>query len=220
MKSLAIILGNKNYSSWSLRAWLALKATGADFSEEVIPLFQAGSRARLLAHGPSGKVPVLKDGDLIVWDSLAICEYLAELFPDAGLWPSDPDRRALARSISAEMHSGFSALRGDMAMDMRASFPNHVPGPGVFEDISRITDIWNQCCTENARERLFLFGDFSIADAMFAPVASRFRTYDVALDPVSQAYVETIHAWPPMIEWCEAALREPFTIDSDQNPEP
>lgn len=218
MKSLTIILGNKNYSSWSLRAWLALKAAGVHFNEEVIPLYQADSRERLLAHGPSAKVPVLKDGDLIVWDSLAICEYLAELLPESGLWPDDPEQRAVARSISAEMHSGFTALRNDMPMDMRSSFPNHVPATGVTEDITRITEIWNQCRTDYGNNSDFLFGAFSIADAMYAPVASRFRTYHVALDDLSAAYVDAIHAWPAMAEWYEAALVEPYTIESYQNP--
>jgi len=219
MKALTIILGNKNYSSWSLRAWLALNATGAFFSEEVIPLYQPDSRARLLAHGPSGKVPVLKHGDLVVWDSLAICEYLAELFPDAGLWPDDPDQRALARSISAEMHSGFSALRNDMPMDMRASFSDHVSGPGVADDIGRITEIWNYCRAGRTGDGPFLFGAFSIADAMYAPVASRFRTYNVDLDSLSGDYVDAIHAWPPMVAWFDAATREPFTINSYMNPD-
>ncbi len=219
MTAITIILGNKNYSSWSLRAWLMLRATGADFTEEVIPLYQADSRARLMEHAPSAKVPVLKHGDLTVWDSLAIGEYLAEQFPGAGLWPDHPKIRAFARAISAEMHSGFTALRDDMPMTMRDSFPDHIPGPGVGQEIIRITDIWKQCRAESPEDGRFLFGNFSLADAMFAPVASRFRTYGIALDPVSQAYVETIHAWPPMVEWFEAAKQEPYTIDSYTNPD-
>ncbi len=218
MKSLSIVLGNKNYSSWSLRAWLALKATGAHFDEEVVPLYEADSRERLLAHGPSAKVPVLKHGDLIIWDSLAICEYLAELYPDEGLWPDDPDQRALARSISAEMHSGFAALRGDMPMNMRESFPDHIPAPGVEEDIARIQDIWVQCRDDYGKSGDFLFGEFSIADAMYAPVASRFQTYNVSLDGVCANYVDAIHAWPAMQEWYEAALVEPYTINAYVNP--
>lgn len=219
MASYTIILGNKNYSSWSLRAWLALEATGADYTEEVIPLYDADSKEKLLQHSAAGLVPVLKHGDLTVWDSLAIGEYLAEQFPDAGLWPADPAERAVARSISAEMHSGFAALRNDMPMDIRAFRPDHVPGPGVADDIRRITDIWKQCRETADNDGPFLFGAFSLADAMFAPVASRFRTYATRLDPVSKAYIDALHEWPPMARWIEAGIAEPFTIDNYDNPE-
>lgn len=144
---------------------------------------------------------------------------MAEQFPAANLWPEDKGARALARAISAEMHSGFVALRGDMAMDMRASYPDHVPGPGVENDIMRITDIWHQCRTANADQGAFLFGEFTIADAMFAPVASRFRTYGTKLDNVSTDYVNAIHALPSLIEWYEAGCAEPFTINAYENPD-
>lgn len=219
MTSFSIIIGNKNYSSWSLRAWLMLKQTGVEFSEELIPLYEADSKEKLLAGSASAKVPVLKHGDLTVWDSLAIGEYLAEQFPDAGLWPTDREARAVARSISAEMHSSFVALRGDMAMDMRNSYPGHVPAAGVEEDIRRIAEIWNQCLEVAPGGGPFLFGAFSIADAMYAPVASRFRTYATKLDPVSEGYIDAIHAWPPVAEWAEAAKTEPYTIASYTNPE-
>lgn len=219
MTAFTIIIGNKNYSSWSLRAWLMLKQTGVEFAEELIPLYEADSKEKLLKHSASAKVPVLRHGDLTVWDSLAIGEYLAEQFPDAGLWPEDTAKRAWARSICAEMHSGFAALRGDMAMDMRSSFPDHVPGPGVAEDIKRIAEIWNECRAAATGDQPFLFGAFSMADAMFAPVASRFRTYATKLDPVSEAYIDAIHAWPPMAEWAEVAKTEPYTIASYTNPE-
>ena len=215
MNDFTIILGNKNYSSWSLRSWLALKQTGVAFDEEVIPLYEAGSVTKLLAHSPAAKVPILKHGDLTVWDSLAICEYLAEQFPEACLWPTDTNERALARAISAEMHSGFVALRGDMSMDMRHSAPDHIPGPGVDADIMRISEIWNECRAAHSGtgDGPFLFGDFTIADAMFAPIASRFRTYGVDLDSVCADYVEAIHTWPAFVKWFEAGVVEPYVIN-------
>ena len=211
MNDFTIILGNKNYSSWSLRSWLALKQTGVAFDEEVIPLYEAGSVTKLLAHSPAAKVPILKHGDLTVWDSLAICEYLAEQFPEACLWPTDTNERALARAISAEMHSGFVALRGDMSMDMRHSAPDHIPGPGVDADIMRISEIWNECRAKQADVGggPFLFGQFTIADAMYAPVVSRLRTYSVDIAADSQAYMDAVWAHPWMVEWGKAAATEP-----------
>jgi len=219
MASYSIILGNKNYSSWSLRAWLMLKATGVDFTETVIPLYESRSKEKLLAHSETGLVPVLKHGEVTVWDSLAIGEYLAEQFPESGLWPNDTSERAHARSISAEMHAGFAALRDNMPMDIRAFHPDHTTSADVERDIRRITDIWNKCRACVSGNEPFLFGSFSIADAMFAPVASRFRTYATRLDPISQAYIDALHKWPPMAEWIEAGIAEPYTIDSYQNPE-
>jgi glutathione S-transferase len=221
MSTFTIVVGNKNYSSWSLRPWLALKHTGVPFDEIVEPLFEGDYHERLLAHSPSAKVPVLKHNGLVIWDSLAICEYLVEQFPGAGLWPEDAAERAHARSISAEMHSGFTSLRGDMAMNMRTTQSDHTPGPGVTEDISRVTEIWNECRAKQADVGggPFLFGQFTIADAMYAPVASRFRTYGIALDPVCADYVNTIHALPAFTEWYEASVTEPYTINMYENQE-
>ena len=213
MTALTLVLGNKNYSSWSLRAWLALEATGAVFDEIVIPLWLDGAKEQILAHSPSGKVPALRHGDLVVWESLAICEHLAEAFPDAELWPADPAARAAARSASHEMHAGFMALRRAMPMNCRASKPGRGMADGVAADIERVGAIWRDCRERFGAGGALLFGGFTIADAMFAPVASRFRTYGVALDPVSTAYVQAVHALPAMRSWIAAAEAEPHTVD-------
>lgn len=211
-----LVIGNKTYSSWSLRAWLALSHTGLAFDEIVVPLSQPASRAELLSHSPAGLVPVLKHGGRIVWDSLAIIEYLAELRPEARLWPDDPDGRALARCISAEMHAGFRALRAEMPMNLRKSLPGRGMTPEVGLDIDRITAIWQACRARFGQGGPYLFGAFSAADAMYAPVATRFRTYAVELDPVSAAYVGAIHDHPAFRAWYEAALVEPWRIDEDE----
>ena len=213
MADLTIILGNKNYSSWSLRAWLALEATGAAFDEIVIPLWLDGAKQRVLAHSPSGKVPALRHGDVVVWESLAICEYLAETFPESGLWPTDAIARAAARSASHEMHAGFMALRRAMPMNCRAAKPGLGMNDGVAADIERVTAIWRDCRARFGAGGALLFGGFTIADAMFAPIASRFRTYAVTLDAVAQAYVEAVHVLPAMRRWLAAAEAEPYTVD-------
>ncbi len=213
MADLTIILGNKNYSSWSLRAWLALAATGAEFDEIVIPLYIDGAKDRILGFSPSGKVPALRHGDVAVWESLAICEYLAEAFPQAGLWPAEATVRAAARSASHEMHAGFMALRRAMPMNCRASKPGKGMADGVAADIECVTAIWRDCRARFGAGASLLFGAFTIADAMYAPVASRFRTYQVALDAVSAAYVEAVHTLPAMRAWLAAAAAEPHTVD-------
>jgi glutathione S-transferase len=209
---ITIYLANKNYSSWSLRPWLALKQTGAAFMEEVIPLDQPTTREQILRVSPSGKVPALHHGDVRVWESLAIAEYLAEAFPDAHLWPTDPAARALARSISAEMHGGFMPLRHAMPMNMRASAPGKGMAPGVQDDINRITAIWRSCREQFGKGGPFLFGTFTIADAMFAPVASRFTTYQTKLDEESEAYRQAILNHPPFQEWQATAKNEPWIV--------
>lgn len=214
MADITIYLGNKNYSSWSLRPWLALKATGAPFAEVVIPLDQPGTRGNILRHSPSGRVPALKHDELTVWDSLAICEYLAEAFPAAKLWPAEAPARAVARSVSAEMHSGFAALRGHLPMNIRSSFANRGVTPEVQADINRVAAIWRDCRKRFGAEGAFLFGGFTIADAMYAPVVSRFRTYRVELESLAQAYADAIWALPAMQEWATAAGNEPMIIES------
>jgi glutathione S-transferase len=214
MTGVTLYIGNKNYSSWSLRGWLALKESGLAFEEVLIPLNEPNTRTDLLRISPSGRVPALKHGDRVVWDSLAIGEYLAELCPEKLLWPADPATRAVARSISAEMHSGFAALRNHFPMNIRSSFPNRGVTPEVQADINRLTALWREQRRRQGPEAgPFLFGHFTVADAMFAPVVSRFRTYRVDLDELCQAYVDAVWAMPAYREWQEAAKHEPMIIE-------
>jgi glutathione S-transferase len=216
MTDFILVVANRNYSSWSLRAFLAARAAGVPFEEVLVRLSEPGSRDELLKHSPSGKVPVLKHGARVVWDSLAIVEYLAEIRPDAGLWPADPGARAHARSIAAEMHAGFQALRARMPMNLRKSLPGKGRDRDVADDIERISAIWTDCRARYGGAGPFLFGPFSAADAMYTPVATRFRTYAVELDEVSQAYVDAVLLRPDFIAWHEAALEEPWVIAEDE----
>jgi glutathione S-transferase len=196
-----LVVGNKNYSSWSLRPWLALKVLGIPFDEKRIALYGPGSRDEILRYSPAGKVPVLHDGATVVWDSLAILEYLAERHPQ--LWPRDAAERARARSISAEMHSGFPNLRNHMSMNVRKSHPGKGRTPEVLVEIERIRAIWAQA------RGPFLFGGFTAADAMYAPVVLRFRTYAVEAE---KRYMDALLALPALQEWIEAAQAEPESI--------
>jgi glutathione S-transferase len=217
---LTLIVGSKNYSSWSLRPYLALKAAGLPFREMLIPLRTEDTYRHIRLYSPSGTVPVLLHGDITVWESLAICEYLAELAPEARLWPKDAAARAFGRSVANEIHGGFSALRQNMPMDLARDRSRESRAHLVANEIARVTAIWNE-----ARERFgrrgangpgpFLLGGFSIADAMFAPVATRFRTYGTALDEVSQHYCDAIFAWPGFKEWEAAALQETAEFQFD-----
>ena len=201
-----LVIGDRNYSSWSLRPWLALKQCGLPFEEAIIRLREPGTKAEILKHSPSGKVPCLIDGDVVIWDSLAICEYLAEKFPT--LWPASSKVRAEARSVCAEMHSGFSALRHSMPMEIHASKPFDGRTAEVAADIARIVGIWENCRKRFAQNGPFLFGHFTNADAMFAPVVWRFLTYAIELPPASRAWVEAMCALPAMQEWRAAAVAE------------
>jgi len=207
MSGLTLVVGSKRFSSWSLRPWLALRHTGLPFTETVIELYRPESKAEILKHNPAGKVPVLIDGDLRVWDSLAIIEYLAELAPEAGLWPEDRAARAVARSMSAEMHSGFPALREHMSMDLLANKPGEGRDPGALADAARITAVWREARTRFGAGGPFLLGRFSAADCMYAPVVTRFKTYALELDPVCRAYADAVLAWPALREWTDAASR-------------
>jgi glutathione S-transferase len=211
-----LVVGNRNYSSWSLRGFLAARAAGVPFEEVLVRLSEPGSKKELLKHSPAGKVPVLKHGERTIWDSLAIIEYLAELRPDAGLWPADPAARAHARSIAAEMHAGFQALRAHMPMNLRKALPGKGRGRDVAEDIERICAIWVDCRAHYGALGPFLFGRFTAADVMYTPVATRFRTYAVELDDVCQDYVDAVLARPDFREWHEAALEEPWVIAEDE----
>ena len=209
---LTLVIGNKNYSSWSLRPWLVLKQAGIPFTEINIPLYVDDWRERVLKYSPSGKVPTLQHGAINVWDSLAICEYLAEHFPEKQLWPADVTARASARAVSAEMHSGFQALRQNMFMNIRRRMPNRGHTPEVAADIERITAIWKDCRRCYAASGPFLFGRFSIADAMYAPVALRFQTYAVSVDGAAGEYMRSLLALPAMQEWIAAAHAEKESI--------
>ncbi len=214
MADFTIHLGNKNYSSWSMRPWLVLKQIGIAFDEIVIPLYEPTSRATIMKYSPSGKVPSLSHGGLVVWESLAICEYLAESFPTFQLWPRDSDARALARSVSAEMSAGFQALRSQMPMNVRSSFPGRNVAPEVQADINRVMAIWRDCRKRFGEGRGdFLFGPFGIADAMYAPVVTRFRTYKIELEREAETYCEAVMALPAMQEWLAAARNEPMVVD-------
>lgn len=206
MPDFTLVIGDKNYSSWSLRPWLLMTQAGIAFDEVSIRLRQPDTRQQALAHSPSGKVPALKHQGLLIWDSLAIAEYLAELFPHKHLWPQDVAARAQARSISAEMHSGFQALRSHLPMDFLDRHPGKgLEGEGVAADIARVQQIWRNARAQYGAGGPFLFGPFSIADAMFAPVVSRFTTYAVPVDPPCRAYMEAIWDMPGMRKWAEDA---------------
>jgi glutathione S-transferase len=209
---LKLVIGNKNYSSWSLRAWLALKQTGAPFEEVLIPLDQPTTAREIAQRSPSGRVPCLIDGTLAIWDSLAICEHLAERFPDAGLWPKDPAARAIARSVSAEMHSGFPTVRAQMGMDLRATRPTPHSSPALALELARIQALWADCLQRFGQGGAFLFGEACVADAMFAPVVSRFRTYGVPLQGPLATYADAVWTLPAMQEWAAAARAEPWEL--------
>ncbi|MBF0560755.1 MAG: glutathione S-transferase family protein [Alphaproteobacteria bacterium] len=208
MENLELVIGDKNISSWSLRSWLALKMTGASFTERQVWLRRENTKAEIVKWSPSGKVPLLRHGSVAIWESLAICEYLAELFPSARLWPESRKTRAVARAVSHEMHAGFTALRQSLPMDIKGRHPTPALTPELDRDISRITEIWTRCRGLHGAEGPFLFGTFTIADAMFAPVTTRFTTYGVALDAVSADYVAAVAALPAMAEWTAAAADE------------
>lgn len=199
-----MIIGTKRYSSWSLRPWLAAKVAGFAFDEIEITLRQPETKAEILKYSPSGKVPCLIHGEVTVWDSLAICEYLAELHPR--LWPADRGARAVARAVSAEMHSGFPNLRNVCSMDVTQVTPLEEVPPEVTAEAERIRALWNDCRARFGQGGPFLFGAFSVADAMYAPVVSRFTTFALPVDPVSQAYMDAIWALPAMQEWKQAAI--------------
>lgn len=205
--SILLYVGNKNLSSWSLRPYLALAHTGVPFEEVVIPLDRPDTREQILAVSPSGRVPVLRDGAIHVWDSLAICEHLAERFPEAKLWPANLAARAHARSVSAEMHAGFADLRREMPMNIVARTPRE-PSPAAAADIERILAVWSDCRELHAERGPFLFGAFSIADAMFAPVVTRFVTYGVPVGAEARAYMDAITTLPSMVRWAAGAADE------------
>ncbi len=203
-----LFLGDKNLSSWSLRAWLVLRVGEIPFREKVLPFAESGWRERIRSLSPSRRVPALHDGELVVWDSLAIAEYVAETFPEARLWPDDRRARALARAISAEMHSGFPNLRRDLSMDVVLRAPRTILAGETETEVRRVDEILASAREEFGRGGPFLFGAFSIADAMFAPMAFRFRTYDVAISAQARSWLEAMLDLPAMKEWERGAEEE------------
>ena len=208
-----LVIGNKNTSSWSMRPWLAMRHAGISFDELNINLRDADAKAQILAQSPAGKVPALLTGDRVIWDSLAILEFLAEAHPEVGFWPQSRNARTVARCVSAEMHSGFQSLRQHCPMDFLARTPKTELADAVAADVHRIVALWRDCRREFGDGGPFLFGTFSAADAMYAPVASRFRTYlpDLAAygdDGTAQAYVEALFALPSMVQWGQEARSE------------
>jgi glutathione S-transferase len=216
--ALTLVIGNKNYSSWSMRPWLALRATGIAFEEVLIPLYTgAADKQRILNFSHSGKVPVLIDGEVTIWDSLSIIEYVAERFPQAGLWPEDRARRAHARSISSEMHSGFMPLRGECGMNLHRPVRAIALSADARANVARIQQIWTECRARYRAAGPFLFGNFGAADAMFAPVVHRFRTFAIAVEPEAQAYMDTMMALPAFRQWTEEGLAETLVIERLEN---
>jgi glutathione S-transferase len=213
--TLKLVIGNKNYSSWSMRPWLAMRASRIDFEEIFVPLYTAdrADKDRILSFSPAGKVPVLIDGDVTIWDSLAIIEYLAERFPEAKLWPDDRAARALARSISAEMHSGFIALRNECGMNLHRPIRAVTLSADAEANVARIQDIWAKCRARYGKSGPFLFGAFSAADAMFGPVVHRFRTYAIKVEASATAYMDAMMALPAFAEWTQAGLAETYVIE-------
>jgi glutathione S-transferase len=214
--ALRLLIGNKNYSSWSMRPWIAMKVAGIAFDEQVIPLDTEEFKDRVRKISGSGKVPALADGDIHVWESLAILEYLAEKFPHAGLWPADPAARAHARAVVAEMHAGFTPMRGQLPMNMRRPARPRELTPEVAANVRRIEAIWSDCRARFGRGGAFLFGPFGAADAMYAPVVSRFHTYQVGVGPVARAYMEAVRALPAWAEWHAAAVQETWVLPQDE----
>ncbi|MBZ7923675.1 glutathione S-transferase family protein [Ensifer adhaerens] len=214
MTGLILYVGNKNYSSWSMRPWMAMSAAGIDFEDVVIPFDFAAGNPEIRAVSPTGRVPLLRHGELLVWESLAIIEYVAELFPNAGLWPADREARARARSYSIEMLSGFRALRGACPMNVRREKQALEVDADVRADVARIEQIWKQALARSGGP--FLFGAFGAADAMYAPVVSRFDVYDLVADQESLGYMQRMKAHPAYRKWEEAARAEPWVVPEDE----
>lgn len=216
MSNLTLIIGNKNYSSWSLRPWVFMKQHQIAFSEKRIPLFMDTTNQELAAYNSDFKVPVLRDGDLIVWDSLSILEYLSERYLDNNGWPGDENARAFARSISCEMHSSFANVRKELPMNCRKKFHNIRLSAEAAREVERIKSLWRQCRSRYSTDGEWLFGKYSIADAMFAPIALRFVGYSIPLNGLEEAYVQSVLQQPCIIEWIEAGKAEKEVIVEDE----
>ncbi|MDF1528712.1 MAG: glutathione S-transferase family protein [Sedimenticola sp.] len=216
MTGLTLVIGNQNYSSWSLRPWLFLAHHEIPFNIKKVKLFTESMATDLAVHFSDTKVPVLLDGELEVWDSLAILEYLAERFPEKQGWPKERTARAVARSAAAEMHSGLFGLRNELPMNCRRRFPGFRPVPDAQRDIDRVLTLWRFCRERYGASGPWLFGDFSAADCMYAPVVMRLLSYEIALDPVSKAYTETLYNSPAMQQWIKEGTVEAEVIAEDE----
>ncbi|MEN8207403.1 MAG: glutathione S-transferase family protein [Pseudomonadota bacterium] len=216
MPDLELIIGNKNYSSWSLRPWIFMRHFGVEFRENRVPLFTDTTDRELAPYFSDYKVPVLRDGDFIIWDSLSILEYLSENYLDSQGWPTDTRARAFARSISAEMHSSFVNVRNELPMNCRKTFHDVALSAGAEKEIERIRQIWQKCRTMFGADGDWLFGRFSIADAMYAPVALRFAGYSIPLTGSEEAYVRTVLEHPAIVEWMAAGRQEKEVIEEDE----
>lgn len=218
--ALKLIIGNKKYSSWSLRPWIAMRVAGIAFEEQVIPFESDAFKREVGAASGTGKVPVLIDGDIRIWESLAILEYLAEKFPDAGLWPKDVAARAHARVVANEMHAGFQAMRNHLPMNFARRVIKRELTPDVVANVKRIEALWADCRARFGAKAQpsgpFLFGAFSNADAMYAPVVGRFHTYDVAVGEATRAYMKTMMALPAWQQWVAAGIKEPWLFAEDE----
>jgi glutathione S-transferase len=213
---LHLVIGNKNYSSWSFRPWLAMKVAGIAFEETLISFDAPDFKSRVTALSGAGKVPVLIDGEARIWESLAILEYLAEKFPASSLWPRDMASRAHARAIASEMHAGFLPLRRQLPMNVRRPVKSRALEPDAGGDVARIDAIWSECRIRFGTGGPFLYGAFSAADAMYAPVVWRFHTYAVEVSAAARDYMRALMALPPWLEWREAARHEPWIVPHDE----
>ena len=207
-----LALGNKLYSSWSLRAYILLRAFDIEFDETVIAMYKSDTRERMLSFGPTGKVPVLTIGEITVWESLAIMDTIADLFPDKNIWPSDPANRAHARSAASEMHAGFMGLRGACPMNLTARFKAKDRGQDVIEDVKRLEFLWSQSRNQFGQNGKFLYGDFCAADAMFAPVVTRLDTYQIPVGADTRAYMDAVLNHPAFLAWKADAYQEPWFL--------
>lgn len=214
--ALTLIIGNKNYSSWSFRPWIAMKVAGIAFDEKVIPLYEPGSREQVLQYSPVGKVPVLVDGDQRIWESLAILEYLAERFPKAKLWPEDARTRAHARVVATEMHAGFQPLRKSCPMNFWLPVKARPQSDDVLANVRRIETMWADCRVRFGQSGPFLFGGFGAADAMYAPVVARLHSYGLKVGDGARSYMEAVMALPAWAEWRAAALTETWILRDDE----
>jgi len=214
--SLTLVIGNKNYSSWSLRPWIAMQVAGIAFDEIVIPIYEPGSHERILHYSPAGKVPILVDGDAAVWESLAILEYLADKFPDVYLWPADTTTRGYARAIASEMHGGFQALRRNCPMNLWLPVRPRPQSEEVMADVRRIDSLWNDCRARFGSDGSFLFGVFGAADAMYAPVVARFHHFGIAVSAAARAYMDAVMALPAWGAWRDAAMQETWIMQHNE----